>query len=277
MEPQRRPKPAVSRKLPMQAGRDFSDAEERVALLLLNTYEFERRRFLNQQILEVTPPSAWKSNLGEIAMEKRRGTENIEEIGSLGKATKRGGAMWIELARRVIHRRVDPEAFIRRQFVSVSIDTKGGVRPPQPESFLRELAFRNYETGRLLIHRDVQVALVCQRSKFETEVTKLAHAGYALPSEKLWAMVLGNRDIDLSPLFRYCLARSIATEAKTAEPGRFTDIAKRFHEEAALQYIFAPEAYDAFWKTALPPGYAKDADETYRFMFTGTGQPGEEF
>lgn len=60
---------------------------------------------------------------------------------------------------------------------------------------------------------------------------------------------LFNDAVQLSNLFRYCLAHS----------ERLHDVAEHYEEAAMAQYLLAPREYDQAWKDCLPEGFRQRA------------------
>lgn len=56
-----------------------------------------------------------------------------------------------------------------------------------------------------------------------------------------WANVLSNKGLQLTPLFRYCLARILGGD-------RFEELVERYETAALLQYQYHAEAYAHTWR-----------------------------
>jgi hypothetical protein len=83
-----------------------------------------------------------------------------------------------------------------------------------------------------------------------------SHQIVGTPRDDSYAIVLMNRHVAMSPLMRYCLARSIGGV-------RFRRIATRFEPEAILQFMRYRTQYKRVWKDVLPKGFAARAKRIY--------------
>ena len=60
-----------------------------------------------------------------------------------------------------------------------------------------------------------------------------------------------SKQLNLSPLFRYCLAKEV----------NFVDLARRFYRAAKEQYLCAPEEYREVWKNGLPADFVTRVEQ----------------
>ena len=233
-------------------GSDFTQAEVDTAELLRNVYNIERRRHLNNQNVQAKAydPNSWEDN---IESDKDTG-ENAEDETASKKSNE-----WLELAKRVIIERLDPETFIRRQFQV----TPSNGRPPWARELNSPQAFTNYEAGASSSYDEIRVAFSSQQ-QIATNNMVVAQADDDT-AEEAWEEVLDDDDMPLSALFRYCLALSVAKKTKDE---RFKDIARRFRQVAALQYLQDPDSYDEIWGPEwIPAGFRARADKIYNSVY----------
>ncbi len=224
MEPQRRRKETVP-------GSPYTAAQTEVATVLKNVYAQERQRHLNNQGMKANAyaPDKWEDDIREDVYDE----ENVEDAASAKKSDQ-----WFELAKKILAERLDPEAFIRRQFHVLPADAK----PPWPNQLNGPKAFANYEAGVEISFNEIFSAFTSQQQIAENHMV-VAQSGGSSP-EEAWEDVLDDDDMPLSALFRYCLALSVAKKTKDE---RFKVIARRFRTVAALQYLQDPESYNAIW------------------------------
>lgn len=143
---------------------------------------------------------------------------------------------WGKLAALIEQYNFPPVAYISAQFA------KGG-RPPYPSQLYSGQAIERY---RLLAadHREhVADRLKSETRVFSVEVTALQMSFPTLPLRNHWCRVLSDTNLQLSPLFRYCVGESVGCHEACAEFGQL----------ALDQYLTAAEAYDEHWATMIPP------------------------
>ncbi len=248
---------------------------------LMQTYYIELTRYNNLRLAteHSVDPQAFARDFGDISSERKRAApENIEanpsaaitvdlEADEMRLPAKLGKAatLWLSLARGVLEKRIDPQTFIRRQFAVLP----AMANPPRPEAFVANgkittRALKAHESGRQSAFSEVRAAFCTHRDTFSKEVVMLRRNPRYETDESAWAAVLEDLTQPLSALFRYCIALSVSKESKTKDPSRFATLAKRFEVPAAIQYVYAPEAYDEVWKQLLPPRYRQTADSAYR-------------
>jgi hypothetical protein len=84
------------------------------------------------------------------------------------------------------------------------------------------------------------------------------HARCGMSEMGAHRLVLSDESTDLSPLFRFCIARRFLDRGEA-----FRDIAQRYAVEAALQYSRSPDDYDAVFGRYVPPGFRAKAAAVY--------------
>jgi hypothetical protein len=83
--------------------------------------------------------------------------------------------------------------------------------------------------------------------------------------DQIIGSVLFDETLNMSALFRYCFADGQKIERVKDE----------YREQAVLQYMRHPKAYDFIWGTLLPKGFSKFARQTYLEMIS-QGEEGED-
>lgn len=249
------------RKKQTEPGKTYTSAERQVALQLRNCYIEERRRHINNQRVSVHAyePAKWQDSLGEES-------DNLE-----GEAARHCGRsdQWIRLARKVILKRVDPSLFVRRQFDVLPPNAE----PPWPSSLSSKEAWSNFDHGQAISYGQIQVAFRSQKEMMEGEVVLARDS--VRTDMAAWADVLLDDEVQLSHLFRYCMALSIVKGIKPGKGSKkakkdFSSIAKDFKVGAALQYIRDPNSYDKIWgKDWIPFAFREEAAVIYNRVFGG--------
>jgi hypothetical protein len=158
-------------------------------------------------------------------------------------------SVWLKAARALRRLGYDPEAYVRAQF---DVYSKNG--PPRPDQLTSPSSVRLYEhrcRGEEVVARE-RFSLGSQVEVAKQRIEALVAGGYA--PEDAWYEVLLDPDVDLSPLFRYCLAVSISRKAD-AEDERFAELSAELKPAAVAQYTTYQEAFDAEWVKFLPRGF----------------------
>lgn len=157
---------------------------------------------------------------------------------------------WLDLARKFLAKKIDPEPYIRESFDKMVLG-----KPPEPRQLLSEAAIEHWEKMKDKLEGEVETALTIQ--------TRLAYSGitYLRPAHtenQAYTLVLRDEDLDLSPLFRYCLAVRLGRK----EP-EFLTIAAGCRMGAVLQFMRYEEAYLKHWSAWLPRGFQAKARRWY--------------
>jgi hypothetical protein len=244
-------KPAPRRRK-MQGAPDIS-AELELAYQIRALYIEERNAFeqLRGRTSDYKPSAHWDGHEGL----------QIEDVQiSAGRQS-----IWQQLARIFIVHRIDPAVFIANRFDGVPLDG----RIPEPNHFIGAKARKLWEKDKCRKEEEIELALTIQRNVARRSVLSLI-ALLGKSKDEACALTLLDDGLELSALFRYCLACSI--------PGkRFAQIAKFFETSACLQFERYRKFYQHHWKDFLPSGFSTRSRAVYRYMFEeGHGQDDEE-
>ncbi len=163
-------------------------------------------------------------------------------------------SIWVRLATFCLSHRIEPEAYMQAQFDSDEMRLR---RSPEPAQLMTEGRLCSYREARARHGAMVAQALHSQLGVVRAEVAFTMEA--AMSAEAATLVVLMNDGIELSPLFRYCIARSIGKACQLA--------AKSYRLEAIMQFNCFPEHYVAHWRRYLPVGFATMAVEAYKDFF----------
>lgn len=217
-----------------------------LARRLRAVYVQERSAFETMKLGEPVKYQVPRSYDGRPAVETDGGVE-------LQPATR---SVWWVLARFLAAEDFSPEAFIEAQF-----DRLGPTaRPPEPRQLRSAACVRRAAQFVAATAREIPLELVLQRKQAATRISYLQLYGREA-KEDSYAIALLDSDLELSPLFRYCLALSIGGL-------RFRRIAKRFETEACFQYQRYRKHYKRHWGELLPPGFGRFSKRVYQAILT---------
>lgn len=237
-----------------------------IALLLMNTYEAERRSSLNvwKSAAEAQDPNRFAENFERLtsaqAARVQSHIDNIEDNPKQETKVPRGVAKWRDIADMVRRHGLDPEAFIRAQFAVLPI----GSDPPRPEGFSGELGLQNYNRAQKIFRHEIPNALRFQKNCFQIQCNQAKRFYPHKDDEGIWLLVLRDETLPLSALWRVCAAEYIARNPKTAQPAGFGKLVDRYESLAALQYLAAPGVYTEVWGTLIPKDFHGRATALYR-------------
>jgi hypothetical protein len=154
--------------------------------------------------------------------------------------------VWFDIVRYALSNAISPILLIRGTFREWQ-----SPKPPYPNQFVNPLALRR---ARMLAESP---SLFGDNLKMEDHRFKAAatiHQRYnGMDVDAAARRALHDPTTDLSPLYRYCVARL----------GGADDVAERFEQEAFRMYVFDREAYDAAWGDRIPQELRKAADHFY--------------
>ncbi len=223
--------------------RDEPAQETAVGLLVRRAYERERCAYDSLLQNKYVPYKAPKYY---------QGAATIRMNGPDGPVVQKArSSVWTTLAAYFLTHRIDPDLFMRAQFSPAALKLD---RPPEPNELLSSNRLALYHDTVQSMERTIAVSLTSQRSKATVEIAFAEAAGKTPLDAYMW--VLTNDGIELSPLFRYCLARSLTGV-------QFQDVARHYLPAAVLQYIYFAAAYEQHWGAYLPPGFARVAEQLY--------------
>ena len=173
------------------------------------------------------------------------GSKHKPELdGGMASNGRRYTSAWSAIATFLVNSNcLDVESFI-------SANCMSGARPPNPHSLHTKDAMDVYCNHARLAPMQLSSALANQAGTFTVETTKLKQWYPDEPDSELWRRVLLTLDIQLSPLFCYCVA------AKEGIP----EVCQQFEELAISQYMTQPTAYKSTWSSVLPDALVQYCD-----------------
>ena len=150
--------------------------------------------------------------------------------------------IWPKIARFMFEHRLDVSACLLLRF---ELATEKQY-PPNPDDVATPRYLEDYKAVSQETVADLGFMLNAEKELCLVEISE-ANASFSINGKPAWIMVLGNDDLALSPLFRYCLASSEG----------LTDLVKKNEIEAILQYIVSTRGYDKAWAEWIPTKFKK--------------------
>lgn len=254
-----RPSPRARRRPPAES--EFSAEERRYADLIRQTYIDDR--------------SAWESLRRGVdysyacpaSYDKPRPTLRVEGVAVEGGSDR--PPLWLELARKFLHRRLDPEEYIHRLF-----DHRVSGRPPEPAQLLDKKFLARWESTRLAEVNEVADSLEIQKCTAAANIAYWQRAGLNFVDSH--AFVLLDDTVPLSALFRMCLAYTL----KDRDPV-FGRVIFAYLDAAVVQFERSREQYCKAWGDLLPARFVANSRQLYEKAvsqsdLTGGWKNGEE-
>ena len=165
--------------------------------------------------------------------------------------TKAIPSVWHKLALALRAKDIHPETYIQILF---SLRTHEDRRVPEPMQLLTPECMEIWERHKDKVAEDIGMALRIQRRLAEQEFDYFKSG--QVSSEICWERVLSERGIELSALFRYCLAFHLGGK-------RFTPIATSYEAEAMMQFERHRDLYRQIWGNFLPMDFAERSRQMY--------------
>jgi hypothetical protein len=162
---------------------------------------------------------------------------------------------WQRLFNWLEEHRVPVEPYLALQFDLLGPEVR---YPPEPWQLRGDKYLDRWRKYEPRIHQRVALELAAQK-RIADNAYRLAEADGETPVE-CWATVLATSHLELSPLFRYCLASRLAVEMAGE---RFRQVALRWEGLAVVQFERYRRYYLRHWKSFLPKGFAARARQAF--------------
>ncbi len=170
---------------------------------------------------------------------------------------------WNKLAKWFDEEGIDGAEYIRFVFSSLPHDNS----PPEPRQLKSAKYADEWDKVKDKLVEEMQIELKLQRDVAIGELVirqKVYEESYLLAAQ----MTVGSGDLELSPLFRYCLACQIAFETGSKKLLRMAD---KLEAEAVWQFEQHRALYKKVWQDILPKGFAKRSREVYPTLLAHVG------
>jgi hypothetical protein len=236
---------------------------EVMAVRLRNAFEAAKVNHVNLTRVHGDPlkPAQFIESLDQLPAERFADSGEVTEDNPRGDVRRSKAAeMWLKIARIVIEQKLSPESFVNAQFVVLSPTSK----PPFPTMLLGGQALSTYHEGRKLSQAAIVVSLECQIHHCQQQIAELKYSSLKVSGEDAWARVINDLSIELTALFRLCMASYVAAQPGTINRQRFVQLINQFRDAAAVQYCLDSEAYDRVWQNKIPANFKAEAEQIYR-------------
>ena len=149
--------------------------------------------------------------------------------------------VWPKIARFMFQHQLDASACMSLRF-----ELAAGLKSaPLPDHIPSLRYLDDYKAVSQLDTTELRYILRAEKELATVEIAEAAQ--FELVGIPGWIFVLGNSELSLSPLFRYCLASS----------EELTDLLDRYRTSAILQYASSMDNYDAAWAEWIPAKFRK--------------------
>jgi len=168
-------------------------------------------------------------------------------------------SVWHKIVNWCEARKISPVEYVRVCFSGLPMIQMA----PEP----KQLLGGKYESiwNKLWVQMPEQLALDLEMQKNVARINIVVNQTvYEETPEDAQLLVITDSSLDLSPLFRHCLAKSIDTK-------QMRKVARTFQAEAVLQFECYPKLYKRVWREVLPPNFAEMADNLYPYVLAKLG------
>ena len=153
--------------------------------------------------------------------------------------------IWPSVAVHLLELGAHPMEYIEAQFTD-----RGNRHVPQPNQLRSEKCVSRWRSVNSNTD-SILFGLQADQTKISSEVFPLTHTLKWDYPRALRYVLLNEKMIPASPLYRYCLA----------EKEGLADIAARFHDRALVQYAFQSTQHDQIWGDFIPEVLRTEAAE----------------
>lgn len=248
-------------------GETYTYGQAAIAELIRNTYMVEKNRYT--AAVRPTQAQGQSPAFGDrlkpaVTASRAKTHASVEDEIMSSVSAKPKSNVWLRIADFCIKRMYDPEKYVRYQFLNLGNQGRRATLPTA-EHLMTPAAVTRYLAGLGDLTRELQSAFDVQRSTFEIEAAVIRQRLSCRSDQDAWYTALNDVSLPLTALFRYCLARSIRDQESLSADVKntFHNTVRRFAVAAAVQYVYAEEAYDQVWKEWIPPDFKAQAKAQY--------------
>jgi len=168
---------------------------------------------------------------------------------------------WVDTVKALQADGIDPVDYVHKVFFMLLHRPNPAASAPTPAQLLSTQFRKFYKQAKTMALEEIKKRFESERRLAKTHVMAKQSVN-ELTMQDATEEVLLDEDIDLSPLFRYCLARSM----KTPE---FADLATRFFlQRAVLQYVRASSDYGEVYGEWIPDDFRRSAKVEYNDLIS---------
>lgn len=160
--------------------------------------------------------------------------------------------VWQVQTKKLLEEHLDPVEYVQHVFLGLA---GSGRRPPGPDQILQEAFRAGYDRARRQEGHQVKISLEVQARLARQRIIE-RQACYGYNPEDALVDVLLDEGLDLSWLFRYCLAAA-------SEHPRAQELADDFFVGAVIQYMRSHREYKRHWGPWIPHDFPKQASTVY--------------
>lgn len=228
---------------------EFTDREQEVAQVIRTAY--------------VEARSSWESLQRGVAHDYRptRKEDEGHHERADGKA-KDVPPVWLTLARGFLRHGLDPEDYVFAAFER-ALKLK---KAPEARQLLAPTYLAAYaeERRRSVDAREVEIFLNTEKAIARRQIGYLqSYCGMSVTGSHHF--VLTDESLELSALFRYCVACHLLERTADQKARRlFAEVAATYKAAAVAQYARDRAEYDQHWAGFLPRGFAEEAARVLR-------------
>jgi hypothetical protein len=166
----------------------------------------------------------------------------------------RRSSIWKRIAKFCLRNKVDHFDYVQHIFTSPA-----AYRAPQPNQLLGDNYLRSFQKACCGVGNRSRLRHI--REAYEWQLSRLQEKIYdwedvvehdterTYSAASIQRAILGDNELGLTPLFRFCLAMKQGLE----------DVADYYYGSAILQYLRFPREYRKVWGDMIPPWFHKVA------------------
>lgn len=155
-------------------------------------------------------------------------------------------SLWPHIAKFFVDNELSPELVICCMFREAQL--RGAATYPPPSLFIGDLSLAIYKRHRLQIITEKAAEYFSDQERLRTWIWQYK-LHYKMDDADAMRHALSANRSDLSPLFRYCMARK----------NGLTDVAEKFKSRALLEYVWNKDLLEE-WSEILPSDIQQDAE-----------------
>jgi hypothetical protein len=241
---------------------EFSDAVRATAAVIRQTYVDDRSVWESMRrgvpYRYVCPPAYDKG------VEAPPTEEAAAQRGRRSKAVRPRPPVWLTLAAKFIAREIDPVDYVHRLFERLE-----GRYAPEPAQLLGGGFVEQYQRVQELEEESLLPALISQKQTALANVVYYQGGGADFVTSH--AMTLLDDSLELSALFRVCLADSLMGRDPI-----FCGIVRTYMRQAAVQFHRNRNGYRKAWGAFIPAGFVTRSRRLFReALGYGRGRDGD--
>jgi hypothetical protein len=160
---------------------------------------------------------------------------------------------WDTIVQFALKHKVDPIELIHASFEMCESNLA-----PLPNQITSTRALEDLKKSRVEVLEDLKLQYASYTREAKQAFTLWrTYRPVIKPDIEIWKEVVVSSALELSPLYRYCLASGLG----------LTQLAEFWANEATMSYIRAPDMYDEVLGDAIPPGFREEAERVRKVAY----------